>query len=97
MDYVVVQRHGADSTPFQEGCHRDICNCGEPLRGQLSATPKQLMVWIVRTNRDGEQGVYNVRFSIPINLKKCQGHQYGDWGRLRSDAPREGVDPTALP
>ena len=40
MDDVVFQRYGTDYTLHRDGSHRNLCNRGEPLQGQLPSTSK---------------------------------------------------------
>ena len=69
---------------------------GSPSGGQLPTTPKQPTVWILRTNRDREEGVWNLRFSVPVNPEKFQDRQTRYWGLLSGEAPQEGVNPPSL-
>ena len=93
MHDVVFPQHGADAAPCRKLRHQDFRDCREPLRGHLPATPKQPTVWVVRSDRDGEEGVEDVCSSVPVNPEKGQARQAGDWGRLSGEAPQEGVDP----
>ena len=96
MGNVVVQWHGANAAPCREGRHRYLCDRGEPLWGQLPTTPKQPTVWILRTNRDREEGVWNLRLSVPVTPEKFQDLQTRYWGLLSGEAPQEGVNPPSL-
>ena len=66
--YVVFLRHGADNALFRKGSHRDIHNSRDSLWGYLPDTPKQPMVRVIRTNRDGEKGLKYVCSYIPVDI-----------------------------
>ena len=91
-----IQRQGADAEPCFKGSHRDICDHGELLRGNLPTTSKKLTVRIIQTNQEGEEGVYTVLFSVLVDTEKCQAHQAGGWGRLSGESPQEGMNPPSL-
>ena len=66
MHPVVILGHGAESAMRPKGSHQNLGDCGESLRGELPATPKNPSVGVVGPDRDREEQVYNVRSSVPV-------------------------------
>ena len=77
----------------RKGNHWDLSDRGESLSRELPATPKQPLAGVVGPDRDGEERVKDVCFSVPVNPKECALCEPKYWGCLSREAAQKRVEP----
>ena len=70
MHQVIIPGYGADGATCPEGDHQDLGDHGESLSKELPATPKQPLVGFVGPDREGEEQVEYVRFSVLVETEE---------------------------
>ena len=60
-------------------------------------TPEQPPVGVIGPNQGGEERVYNVRSSVPVDPYEHEICEPWDWSCLRHEVSQEPVDPPSLP
>ena len=86
MYLVVIPWHGADGVQCTKGIHWDIGNCGESLRGELTAVPEYPLVGVIRPNWDGKEQVNNVCSSVLVHPQERELRKPWNWGRISRES-----------